>query len=269
MIKRLEPSGAQQLLNKARPGVVEVLDVRQAWEYSEMHLPGARLIPLGDLLDRLGELDPDRPVLVYCRTGARSNAAGKFLDGQGFSEVINLDGGLMGWQGVVAEGDADSGMIHFPDIEEIADIYRFGYGMERSLEGFYTALAGKAPAGESERLFRMLAGFEGKHVRQLYALYAQVAEEPLSREAFDALAQSEFAEGGLDPESYVSDREQLFSDPLEAFELAMSIEAQALDFYMRCSRRSGSGPGAETFRRLAREEQGHLRMLTELFDRMA
>jgi rhodanese-related sulfurtransferase/rubrerythrin len=268
-MKQMDTITAQKMIGQKRPGELELLDVRQEWEYSEMHLPGARLIPLGELPDRLNELDPDRPVLVYCRSGIRSHSAGQFLKGQGFAEIINLNGGLMGWQGVVSEGGPDSGMIHFPEIEAVDDVYRFGYGMERSLQGFYKTLAGKTESVENRDLFLTLASFEDKHMRQLYALYSQAVQAPISLDEFEALPDSGIGEGGFDPESYLTQLGHKTSDRQDIIELAMAIEAQALDYYMRCAFRSAPGDDADSFQRLAREEQGHLRMLTQMLDRMA
>jgi len=74
-----------------------VLDVREPWEYAEGHVPGAQLVPLGELEDRVAELPRDRPVYPICHSGQRSLAAAAFLLSQGFSEVSNVDGGTSAW----------------------------------------------------------------------------------------------------------------------------------------------------------------------------
>lgn len=74
-----------------------VLDVREPWEYGEGHVPGAQLVPLGELEDRVSELPRDRPVYSICHSGQRSLAAAAFLLDQGFSEVSNVEGGTSAW----------------------------------------------------------------------------------------------------------------------------------------------------------------------------
>jgi rhodanese-related sulfurtransferase len=74
-----------------------VLDVREPWEYAEGHVPGAQLVPLGELEERVGELPRDRPVYPICHSGHRSLAAAAFLLSQGFPEVSNVDGGTSAW----------------------------------------------------------------------------------------------------------------------------------------------------------------------------
>lgn len=74
-----------------------LLDVREPQEYREGHISGARLIPLGELGKRLGELPRDREILVICRSGNRSGAATRQLLSAGF-RAVNLSGGMIGWQ---------------------------------------------------------------------------------------------------------------------------------------------------------------------------
>ncbi len=76
------------------PMSVQRLDVREPWEYALAHIPGASLIPLGDLAERVGELDPARPVAAYCHHGARSLHALRFLQSAGFPDLAHLSGGI-------------------------------------------------------------------------------------------------------------------------------------------------------------------------------
>src|SRR5688572_1680890 len=76
---------------------VTVLDVRSANEWDEGHLPGATHIPLGYLVDRLGDIPPNRPVVVQCQSGGRSSIAASILERAGFRDVSNLTGGLSAW----------------------------------------------------------------------------------------------------------------------------------------------------------------------------
>ena len=71
------------------------IDVREEWEYEEANI-GAKLIPLGDLPQRVSEIDAlkDEEIIVHCKSGARANQARKFLVRQGFSQVRNMTGGI-------------------------------------------------------------------------------------------------------------------------------------------------------------------------------
>jgi len=76
-----------------------LIDVRTAGEYEyDGHIEGARLMPLSVLPVRLQEIPRDRTVVCVCRSGARSYTACELLQKQGFENVINLNGGMMGWK---------------------------------------------------------------------------------------------------------------------------------------------------------------------------
>jgi rhodanese-related sulfurtransferase len=73
-----------------------VLDVRQPDEYEAGHVPGAVLVPLGELGGRMGELPQDRPLLVICKSGGRSANAVQALTAAGY-DATNIAGGTMAW----------------------------------------------------------------------------------------------------------------------------------------------------------------------------
>jgi sulfur-carrier protein adenylyltransferase/sulfurtransferase len=74
-----------------------VIDVREPREYEITHIDGARLIPLGELPDRLGELDGHQEIVTHCHHGARSLKALEILKAAGFSKVRSLRGGIDAW----------------------------------------------------------------------------------------------------------------------------------------------------------------------------
>ncbi|MEF2146080.1 MAG: rhodanese-like domain-containing protein [Desulfovibrionaceae bacterium] len=260
-MQQMDTGNVKKMLDEARPGELDVLDVRQEWEYEEFHLPGAILVPLPELPDKMAGLHRERRILVYCRSGNRSMAAASLLESHGFRDVVNMDGGMSAWQGATAVEGVLSGMEFFPKIMETADVYRFGYGMERVLEAFYRRMAEIAPTRESADLFQTLAGFEEAHMRSLYIRYGRTSESPLPREEFEKQALAETGEGGRDPEAYFADSLTSLVDLRGIVETSMMIEAQALDYYQRCARQPEHADSAEVLLVLAREEQGHLRML--------
>ena len=73
-----------------------VLDVRETDEYVAGHVPGAVLLPLSELEARADEVPTDTPVLVICRSGARSAKACGFLAGRGV-DATNVAGGTLAW----------------------------------------------------------------------------------------------------------------------------------------------------------------------------
>ena len=86
-----------ETLERLRDDGVPVIDVRTDAEVARGVIPGARHIALDKLAARAGELDRTGPVILYCQSGGRSTGAAQFLGSQGFSQVYNLQGGIIGW----------------------------------------------------------------------------------------------------------------------------------------------------------------------------
>ena len=95
----MEPFSRDELLERTRAGMVTVLDVRPPDEFAQGHLAGAVNIPLNDLETRLGDLDPDKEVVAYCRSAycVLSFEAVAALRTQGFN-ARRLDEGLPEWK---------------------------------------------------------------------------------------------------------------------------------------------------------------------------
>ena len=93
------------------PGRAQVLDVREPNEFTGAlgHIAGAKLIPLGSLLSSTEQLSKEQPVVVVCRSGARSAQATVLLKNAGFAKVANLAGGMLRWraQHLPVEGGTD------------------------------------------------------------------------------------------------------------------------------------------------------------------
>lgn len=75
-----------------------ILDVREPQEWQQVHIPGATLIPLGELSSRVNEVPKDREVVVVCRSGNRSATGRDILLGAGFTRVTSMAGGVTQWQ---------------------------------------------------------------------------------------------------------------------------------------------------------------------------
>lgn len=82
---------------KAGEGSLYVLDVRGRVEWEGGHIPGAHLVPLAELPDRIAEVPTDRPIAVHCQGGGRSAIAASLLRAHGVSQVSNVTGGFGAW----------------------------------------------------------------------------------------------------------------------------------------------------------------------------
>ncbi len=81
---------------------VQLIDVREPGEYDVARIPGAKLIPLGEVVNRKGEIDAERETVVHCKGGVRSAKAIEALTRAGFAgRLINLKGGILAWSNEV------------------------------------------------------------------------------------------------------------------------------------------------------------------------
>lgn len=74
----------------------QLIDVREQHEFDEANLNG-ELIPMGEVMDRIGEISKDKQVVVHCRSGKRSATVINALEGQGFTNLYNLKGGILAY----------------------------------------------------------------------------------------------------------------------------------------------------------------------------
>ena len=94
----LSPSAAVRLINNSSDMII--IDTRSSAEFKKGHIKDAKNLPLADFVNKLGELgqQKERPVLVYCNSGATATKAIRALKNAGFTQVNNLEGGILAWQ---------------------------------------------------------------------------------------------------------------------------------------------------------------------------
>ena len=93
--QNISASQAREIIS-ADPGIF-LLDVRTPEEYQQIRIEGAHLIPIDQIVKRIGELPKDRPILVYCAVGSRSSQVANYLARLGYPTIYNLNGGIYAW----------------------------------------------------------------------------------------------------------------------------------------------------------------------------
>lgn len=97
MVRTIDVAELAHWLSNAGDRPPLMLDVREPWEVAVASLPSAVPIPMGSITSMLGQLDPDRPTVCLCHHGTRSLHVARFLEQRGFSDVVNLAGGIHAW----------------------------------------------------------------------------------------------------------------------------------------------------------------------------
>ena len=109
-IWEIQPAALEERIAGPRHAEIQVIDVREPAEFCDAlgHIPGAQLLPLSQLTQRLGDIDAGRPVVAVCRSGVRSAQAVVLLQKSGIPHAANLAGGMLRWRaescGVVGGG---------------------------------------------------------------------------------------------------------------------------------------------------------------------
>ena len=101
---------AHQVAQLLAQGSVQLIDVRQASENQAGRISGSRLIELGELSAQAASIDQDRPVVFYCRSGARSAMATRAFRQAGY-DAHNMTGGLLDWQAAGLPLEPDDGYV--------------------------------------------------------------------------------------------------------------------------------------------------------------
>jgi sulfur-carrier protein adenylyltransferase/sulfurtransferase len=265
-VNSIEAGEARDYMAKHQEDEYTLLDVRQPWEYEDSHLPGAKLMPLPQLPDMYKDLDPEKPTIVQCAIGGRSRVAAQMLSGWGFKEVYNLAGGIKGFSGPKAAGPRELNLELVRGDETPVEIITLAYGMEKALQLFYETLQGQSQDQEIQALFGQLAGVEVKHEDRLFNAYRQIAAEAKDRADFEAGIVPQKLEGGFDAQEFLEANKSHLNTAPEVLDLAMMLEAQSLDLYLRFVERCEEAETREVLYRLAEEEKEHLARLGQLLE---
>jgi len=188
------------------------------------------------------------------------------LAGKGFDNVYNVTGGFKGWKSEAAFGKEELGLELFTGDESPEKTLVVAYSLEAGLRDFYLSMITKVKNDDTKDLFQKLSEIEVKHQDRIFNEYITITGKSVDREEFEKRTVSKEIEGGLTTEEYMN----LFQPDLESMEdiisLAMSIEAQALDLYMRAADRTSNPQSKKMLTQIADEERAHLAQLGKLME---
>jgi sulfur-carrier protein adenylyltransferase/sulfurtransferase len=262
----MDAEEANTYMGDHQEGTYTLLDVRQPWEYGEDHIPGAKLVPLGDLKEGTENLDPEKPTLVYCAVGGRSRVAAQFLSGMGFKEVYNLSGGIKAFRGAKASGPQELNLDLVRGDESPPDMLKLAFGLERALGIFYEKCQEKAQDKDLLDLFAKLGHVEGLHKQKVYERYVAMVPEAPAIAAFEAGMEPAIMEGGFHLNEFLAANAPWLKTVNEVLELAMMLETQALDLYLRFAGKSQEEGTKQVLFTLADDEKVHVKSLGRLLD---
>jgi rubrerythrin len=197
--------------------------------------------------------------------GGRSRVAAQMLSGLGFKEVYNLAGGIKAFQGAKATGPQELNLELVRGDETPVEIIALAYGMENGLQLFYETMQEKTRDQDLRDLFSMLARVEARHKQRLLERYRQM-EPAGNHPTLPDRSAPEILEGGFNLKEFLEKNEPYLQTGPQVLDLAMMLETQALDLYLRLAGRCSQGAAREVLLSIAEEEKAHLASLGRLLE---
>jgi rhodanese-related sulfurtransferase len=263
------PDDAEEFISQHAEGTYTLLDVRQPPEYEEEHLPGAQLVPLPELVDSLEVLEAEKPIIVYCAVGGRSRMAAQLLVNHNFKKVFYLEGGMEGWEGPAAVGPREFHLQFVRGDETPQEIIRLSYSMEMGLKTFHETVRSKAADPELVELLGHLVRAEESHMKRLLEVSSKWEMDPDEMKAFQENLESVAMEGGVHIEEFLARNEPFLKTVTGVIDVAMMVETQALDLYLRMASESSNVVTKEVLFHIAEEEKDHLGALGRVLEELA
>ncbi len=177
-----------------------------------------------------------------------------------------MAGGINAWNGLVAEGTYDAGLAYFSPASGAAELISLSWALEEGNRAFYEGIAREAEDEEDAALFRSLVLAEERHKESLRGLHARIAGEEADLAPPEGIEAGGMMEGGIpvgEALAWARGKESR-----EVVELAVAMEANALDRYIKMGRSVADEPSRKVFEALAAEERAHLGRMTSLLDRL-
>ena len=145
--------------------------------------------------------------------------------------------------------------------ESPLEVIVFAYGMEQGLGEFYSSAAAMIEDEDVAGLLRKLARIEANHKQKLFDLYMTLNTTGRGGEAFESEIMSEMMEGGFTTEEFLEKNRPVMETTADTLSLAMMLETQALDLYLRYSQKAEDQESRSVLYRIAEDEKAHLKAL--------
>lgn len=244
-----------------------LVDVRQPDEYTKGHIPGAKFIPLNELVSDLSGLPSNRDVIFYCHSGGRSLAAASMFSEEGITEktIYNLERGILSWEGKTLKG--------FPKIQVFdktkapAELLLTAMDLEKGAWRFYTYILDNFAVDPIIPTLEQLSKAEIAHAKTVYGFWEKTASTPIAFDELYARLEGEILEGGESLAEVLGYLENIEENQcLRILELAIHIEYAAFDLYKTMAEQEKDQTVRDSFLSIAQAEKSHMRMLVRALD---
>lgn len=180
-----------------------------------------------------------------------------------------MAGGIKAWEGHTAAGPPDMGMAYFSGDESPKKAIQVAYGMEVGLGEFYRKIALDIQDADAADTLNKLADIEEKHKLRLLTLYGDMDGATVDQQTFEKDVLTTVMEGGFTTQEFMDHYRAYMQTVVDVLNIAMMLETQAMDLYMRYADKSDDQETRQVLTGLAEEEKGHLKRLGDLLEEKA
>jgi rhodanese-related sulfurtransferase/rubrerythrin len=267
-VKSIPPQEVRKIIKEKSTSDYCLLDVRQPSEYEQGHLPGAKLIPLAELLSKMNTLQSNRMTIVYCRSGNRSRSAVGMLNGASMDDVYNMEGGILAYNGIVAAGPPEAGVFCFPENMSPEQLIAMAWYIEDGSKSYFDTIKEMNQNFEIKGILTNLHEHKVAHKKTLENLYENISGESV-RDDFPTYVLKKPPKIVMSGCVSVPDAVQWSKDKdsSEILDFLMALEANTFDLYLKLGREVKSDRARSVFMRLSEEEAGHLDKLSSVFEK--
>jgi sulfur-carrier protein adenylyltransferase/sulfurtransferase len=160
----------------------------------------------------------------------------------------------------------ETGMSLISGVEGPSEVIMIAYGLEQGLRELYASVRDATRDKDLSAILNILADVEARHQERLFNLYRELESGPVDKASFEAKVNSELMEGGFSTEEFMEHNGPALQTVTGVLNVAMALEAQAMDLYMRYAQRFSDEKVKQIFHGLADEEKIHLKRLGGLMD---
>lgn len=257
----------KQLIRSKKEKDYVLVDVRQPAEYKDGHIPGAKFMPLNELVSDLSGLPRDRDLIFYCHMGGRSVAAASMASEEMVTDknIYNLTGGILAWEGRTISGFPKIRV--FDKAKAIEDLLLTAMDLEKGAWRFYNHIFENVNVAPIAPTIKQLSKAEIAHAKTVYGFWKTVAGNVRPFDELYADLKGEILEGGenlADMFEYLENIQE--NRCVHIIELALHIEYAAFDLYRTMAENTQDQTTREAFLTIAQAEKNHMRMLARALD---
>lgn len=267
-VKAILPDEVRKIIKEKSADQYCLLDVRQPGEYEQGHIPGAKLIPLAELQSKLDTIKPDRMTIVYCRSGNRSRSGVGMLNGGGFDNVYNMEGGILAYNGLVAAGPPETGAFCFSENMTPDQLVAMAWYIEDGSQRYFDSVKNISQDHELKVNFARLIEHKIAHKESLLQLFQKISGQSTTDDFPTSVLQrpphTVMAGCVSVPEAVNWSKNKKVSDILD---FLMALEANTFDLYLKLGRQVESDRARKVFMELSEEEARHLEQLSSIFEK--